>query len=165
MPLGGRVYLDTNVFISAFENSSELGQALKNFILNAPAATRPPFVTSALTFAELLVKPIRARNEELLGLYDNLSHTSELIEVVPVVGDVLFSSAVCRAAYGNLKLPDAIHIATAAGMHCNLMLTSDTRLVGSYSLSFRRRGMTEQYPPIAVRPPDFALIEELARPA
>lgn len=51
-----------------------------------------------------------------------------MLEVVPVSRDVLIEAARLRAV-ANLRLPDAIHGATATLTGCETFLTNDRRLL------------------------------------
>lgn len=79
--------------------------------------------SSELGLAELLVKPIKANDQTQIdtinALFDNrflglLSHNRQCFEL---------SSAI-RAKYG-LKMPDAIHIATAIYHQMDIVITAD----------------------------------------
>ncbi|WP_049785676.1 type II toxin-antitoxin system VapC family toxin [Ancylobacter novellus] len=52
------------------------------------------------------------------------------IETVPVSFDILRSAAQLRARFKALKLPDAIHIATAEQSSATQIISSDGRLAG-----------------------------------
>jgi predicted nucleic acid-binding protein len=113
-----RIYLDTNVFIEAFEGRGRLRDMLQSFLPMEPALTPQRLVTSELTLSELLVKPLEMRREDLVNVYDNWMITNPYLEVVPVARDVLFKAAHLRAKSKSLKLPDAIHLTTAQEKKC-----------------------------------------------
>jgi predicted nucleic acid-binding protein len=119
-----RLYLDTNVLISAAEGVCEEATLL-NALLDASIRAATPFlVTSEMSLAELLVKPLRTGNDELVGHYNILIRSGEWLDVYPVSRQVLLQSARLRAL-SRLKLPDAIHFATAQLSHCRHFLTAD----------------------------------------
>jgi predicted nucleic acid-binding protein len=131
------VYLDTNVFIHAFEGADELSLALTNlFAVDTP---QPAFATSELTLAELLVHPYRHRNEAEQERYDSLIRPSAFLKVGPIDRSILMGAALLRSSY-RLKLPDAIHISTALHFGCELLLTGDRGLEGSFSLQYQSTG-------------------------
>lgn len=138
-PLVTKVYLDTNIFINFFEPKEDMHHALIDLLA---ATTRSFFVTSELTLAELLVDPYRNGDERLIQLYDNWTISNEILEVGPVSRDALYYAAVLRARYKMLKLPDAIHLATAFGFQCSHFLTGDDRISGEYELTNTRYGLT-----------------------
>lgn len=81
-------------------------------------------VTSELTAAELLVKPFRDADAVHEANCRAMIFGSAHLEVAPITRSVLTESARLRATSG-LKLPDAIHLATATLTHCDTMLTND----------------------------------------
>jgi predicted nucleic acid-binding protein len=81
-------------------------------------------VTSELTLAEVLVKPIRDGNSTARDTYDRMLRTKPFLSVLPINRDILVDAAGLRAAT-SLKLPDAIHAATALLRGCTTFLTND----------------------------------------
>lgn len=141
MPQVSRVYLDTNIFIEMYEGSGPVCDALFD-IFGACNGRVPTFLaTSELTLAETLVDPYRKRDESLIQLYENALLSNDMIEVGPVNREVLYAAAVLRADYPALKLPDAIHLATARLFRCSHFLTFEKRLGGGYSFSHVRHGV------------------------
>lgn len=135
--MSAKVYLDTNVFIRAFEGTDELSRVLVDlFALDVP---QPAFATSELTLAELLVHPYRHQDETGRERYDNLVRPSAWLNVGPVDRQVLTGAAVLRSKY-RLKLPDAIHVSTALHFGCDLLITGDGGLDGSFSLEHYSTG-------------------------
>ena len=125
--LGGRrVYLDANVFIYAVEGherfSGSLGRLFQDIAQRAVEA-----VTSELTLAEVLVRPFREARPELVRHYRSVVQTHAGLTVTPVTRLVLLEAARLRAST-SLKLPDAIHMATAMHSSCEAFLTNDARL-------------------------------------
>jgi predicted nucleic acid-binding protein len=78
--------------------------------------------------SELLIKPYELGRDDLVRTYDNAIVSNEVIEVVPIVPEVLRDAAWLRSQHKSLKLPDAIHLTTSIGAHCSHFLTNDTRL-------------------------------------
>ncbi len=153
----GSIYLDTNLFILAFETPGEAA-AQATLLLSKGKATSPSrFVTSELTLAELLVMPYRKGNADLAELYYQLFGGDQWFDVRPVTRDILISAARLRAVSPARKLPDAVHVATAIASGCTHFLSSD-KGIGP--------GPTETTLPFALAKPDDAtlssLIESLA---
>ncbi|OYY25013.1 MAG: hypothetical protein B7Y65_03015 [Azorhizobium sp. 35-67-15] len=123
-----RIYLDTNIFIEAFEGRGPTSEMLVSLLLAGWEAEVPPLVTSELTLSELLVKPLELGRLDLVQIYDNWTISNRHIEVVPVFRGVLRDAADLRARDKALKLPDAIHLATALGLGCGVFLTKDERI-------------------------------------
>ncbi|MGF9565259.1 type II toxin-antitoxin system VapC family toxin [Neorhizobium sp. JUb45] len=120
----GRIYLDTNLFITAFETQSGVVGKVA-LLLGGPVHKPQRFVTSELTLAELLVLPYRNADAALIDLYDKLLSNSPWLDVRQVYRDIMPGAARLRAANLGLKLPDAIHLATAVDAGCTYFLTYD----------------------------------------
>lgn len=121
--LGRTVYLDANAFIYAVERVAPYAQALRPLFASI-AAGDTSAVTSEITLAEVLVKPLQARDAELRVEFES-ALAGPGLTVVPVSRAVLVESAHLRAS-SRLKLPDAIHSATARLSGCDAFLTNDT---------------------------------------
>lgn len=111
-----RLYLDTNIFIYALEGFPEYVDEIKRLF---DAIDHKVFkgVTSELTLSEVLVKPSIDQNHELKAVYLEAIRTSDVLEVVPISREVLIEAANLRA-FTRMKLPDAIHAATARLTGC-----------------------------------------------
>lgn len=120
--LGKKCYFDTNPLIYALSGHQAYLPVMTQIFSNLNAKHCIGF-SSELGLAELLVKPIKENNhaqikiihelfdKEFLGL---LSHHRTCFEL----------SAKIRANHG-LKMPDAIHIATAIYHQMDIFITAD----------------------------------------
>ncbi len=124
---GELVYLDTNIFIYALEGYADFVDELTELFESIDAGNFRA-VTSELTLAEVLVRPLMDGNRERQIAYQHALQTNDVLEVIPVRRDVLVESASLRAV-ANLRLPDAIHAATALLAGCQTFLTNDRRLL------------------------------------
>jgi len=124
---GERIYLDTNIFIYALEAYPEFVSALTSLFV-AIDEGKLRAVTSELTLAEVLIKPMMDNNEDLKNIYLETIRSSEALSVIPVNRQILIEAARLRAKSETLHLPDAIHLATASVHHCNSFLTNDKHL-------------------------------------
>ncbi len=122
-----RVYLDTNVFIQAFEGRSEDVQHLRTAFAFMQQ-NRNLAVTSELTLAELLApsqtqngRPARPNKRDF---YLNLIVWNDFIDLRPVTRTILIETADLRK-HARLNLPDAIHIVTAVQTRCAYFILSD----------------------------------------
>jgi predicted nucleic acid-binding protein len=114
MTVFSRIYLDTNILITAAEDRSQTGVALREIFL-APAREGVPFfLTSELAIAEVLVRPFRDRNADLAMQYLKTILADLWLGTRPITPDILEVAALLRSTRIGLKLPDAIHIATAS---------------------------------------------------
>jgi predicted nucleic acid-binding protein len=132
---GRDIYFDTNIFIYIFEGFSEYSQILQP-VFTAIDQDRFTAYTSELTLAELLVKPLLDGNQQLVDVYFKILPAIQGLSLLPVARDVLVNAARLRAQHGaQVGLPDAIHLATAAGQGCSCFLTNDKRLRNRYEMS------------------------------
>ena len=158
-----RFYLDTNILISAFENNDSVAKKLLELFSINENAKSHFLTTSEMTLAEVMVDPLRKRNERLIDLYDNLTIGNALIHVGTVSREVLWSAAVLRAEHSALRLPDAIHLATAMLFGCSYFLTADSRLRDTYSVAPNLLARLKADARIAVVRPELAVLEKLIR--
>ena len=138
-----RIYLDANILIAALGGDaiSDIASPLLDIIGSvAPSAAVAPFVTSELSLAETLVRAIRNGDERQEQGFDNALTSSGWLETVPVSRGILWAAASLRARHPRLKLPDAIHMATALSADCPHALTADTGLSGMYRAGAFRNG-------------------------
>src|SRR3954447_19093592 len=124
--LGKAVYLDANIFIYAVEGYAP-EEAFLRELLAALEGGRFTAVTSELSLAEVLVKPLELGREDVVAAYTELLTASNRLAVLPVDRAILVEAARQRAALG-MRMPDAIHVATALAAGCELFLTNDDRL-------------------------------------
>lgn len=121
--LGRRVYLDANVFIYAIERVVPYAEALRPLFRDITDG-RTPATTSEITLAETLVRPFRAGDTRLHAAFES-ALVGPGLEVVPISRSVLVQAARLRAV-SRMKLPDAVHAATAQLAGCDVLLTNDT---------------------------------------
>jgi predicted nucleic acid-binding protein len=121
----GSVYLDTNVFIAAFEADDAAAEKAAQLISMTRYLRRKSLVTSEMTLAELLVLPFRRGDVSLIASYSGLLSSDNTIDVRPADREIFIKSAGLRCNNPSLKLPDAVHLATAILAGCTHMLTAD----------------------------------------
>ena len=132
-----RIYLDTNIFILAFEALKDLADPCRE-LLSPVARKSGSAVTSELTLAELLAPVSREgglSDSERYALYSEALTTRGIVSLAPVSRDILIQTASLRSAASatgrKLKLPDSIHIATALASGCQYFLSGDQRIVNA----------------------------------
>ncbi len=123
-----RIYLDTNIFIAAFERRDAVSDRLAEMFSSGRKRTGRLFATSELTLSELLVVPMRDGNSALAHYYSNVLSDNEWLHACPITKPILVSAAGLRADRKGLRLPDAIHLATALATDCSHFLTEDNSL-------------------------------------
>ena len=120
-----RVYIDSNIFIYAFESYPEFADCVD--ILRGLVDDEFEGVTSEIAFIEILPKPIHGGRADLADAYLNTMVGAAGLMLVPVGRDVILRAVTLRAA-ARLNSLDAIHIATALDTGCDVLLTGDLRL-------------------------------------
>ncbi len=133
--LGQTLYLDTNIIIFAVEKgnpwTAELGEliaAIDDKDIHA--------CTSELTLAEALTKPFAAGSAALVSKYEQMLAEDGVLDVVPISRQILRTSAEFRARL-DVKLADAIHLATAKHIGCDFVLTNDRDLGRKMGADFK----------------------------
>jgi predicted nucleic acid-binding protein len=134
-----RVYLDTNVFVAAYENQRSHGDYAWQ-ILTAIDQGEFVGVTSELTLAEFLVKPLEDHDYERAERYQEVISPDASFKVSAIDRDVLIEAATLRAVRKSLRLPDAIHVATARLDACSVIVSDDRRLPSAPGLGIVHLG-------------------------
>jgi predicted nucleic acid-binding protein len=161
----GPIYLDTNVLISLGDAGSPVGRLLPRILARQNSAKAPLFLTSRLTFAELMVKPLRDRDGLIASIYSSWAMSSPWLSVCEVDERVLGLAPLLRAQRPRLKLPDAIHLASALAHGCERLLTADLALLDIPSLEHPFLGPVDMKPLTILRPDEpslLALLESIS---
>jgi predicted nucleic acid-binding protein len=124
---GQRVYLDANVFICGVEGIAPYVEPMRKLFAAVDAGSASA-ATSELTLAEVLVRPMADGNASLQATYEDMLQSGSGFQVIPVARAILIEAARLRVESNALRLPDAIHIATARACGCSVFLTNDRSL-------------------------------------
>ena len=120
-----RVFLDTNIFIYLIEDHGERGQKAAE-LLDRLTLRRDMVYTSTLTLGEVLTQPLSKGDTKLAEAYERQLDS-------PGMHLVDFDRVAARL-YARIRLdksikgPDAMQLAVAASMQCDLFVTNDDRL-------------------------------------
>ena len=117
---GSRVALDSAPLIYFLEDHRILAPRFAP-LFEAEAEGGIGIVISAIALAEVLAGPLKSGNEALANRY---RRAMEMWQVVAVDAELAVLAARLRAAHG-LRLPDAIHAATAISAGCAALVTHD----------------------------------------
>ena len=120
---GKTIYLDANIIIYLMEGFEPFAPILSS-LLEAIEAGQITCITSEITLAEVLVRPLKQEAVELVKVYTDALNDKRLLTLQPVAYQTLMDAAFARAKTG-MKLPDAIHVATAVQGGCDVFLTND----------------------------------------
>jgi predicted nucleic acid-binding protein len=132
------IYLDSNVFIELIERHNSPEAALIRELYGEDGRLLWRLTSSELTLAEVLVKPImnaQASDDlaspewQVVDTYRQfVSNIGTFQRIVPVSRDILDLAANVRAMNKTIKLPDAIHVATAMQENCKFFVSNDKRI-------------------------------------
>lgn len=98
LALSGPVYLDTNIYIYSLEGYPAFRLALTT-LFEALDRHELSAVTSELTLAECLAKPLIDRHAEREAAYPHVLQSTASLLVVPVSRAVLIAAARLRAQF------------------------------------------------------------------
>lgn len=132
-------YVDTNVLILLREGHGPVQAALTE-LLDTALLYGVVRSTSVLTFSELLVKPLQLEDKGLIETYEGWMREKRWLNEIEISGDVLIGAALLRASNKKLKLPDAIHLASALAVKCEIFLSADMGLTDIKELTHPLRG-------------------------
>src|SRR4029450_12512850 len=118
----GVALLDTSVVIAVLNRDDALHEAASQAVL--AERDRNTLAISALTYAELLVGPLRAGGRAL----EVVERFAAQVRIIGLSPEIARRAAEERVARG-LKLPDAVIVATGL-LHADRILTADTRWKG-----------------------------------
>jgi predicted nucleic acid-binding protein len=134
----GTLYLDSNIIIYIVEREPRSYPILSAILARANTG-QIKLLSSELAILECLVVPLRNQDDELIRDYSNILLSSD-IKLFPVSVDVLLEAARLRALNPRLRIPDAIHWATAILGQANYLLTNDAdflRFLGTLGLGIQ----------------------------
>lgn len=120
------VFLDTAPFIYYFEDHPDYGEIIDQ-LLSSIYEKNSSFITSYITYIELITKPKQLGREDLLAKYREFFTNSDNLSLYPLNLIVSEKTADIRANYG-FKTPDAIKLATAFICGADLIITNDKEL-------------------------------------
>lgn len=164
MTVDHRLYLDTNALILLNEGDGAARHVLEQIFMVAASKPAPLLMTSALTLSELLVKPYRDRQMQLITAYRSWLGGLSWLEILPVSHDVLDLAALLRATRPGLKLPDGIQLATALIAGANCFISADKGIHPIDQIAHPMLGRLPYSPLTVIRPDEptlTALLESL----
>ena len=123
LPAAGLVYIDANGFIYSVERIEPYRTLLEPMWQQAQDGNIS-IVSSPVLVIEVLVKPFRVGNTEIEMQYREMfaSNAVSLLDAP----HAMFEDAGRLRAETGLKIPDALHVATALRAGCALFVTNDT---------------------------------------
>jgi predicted nucleic acid-binding protein len=117
-----RVYIDANIFIYIVDGTPDYKLSAKHAIASFEGAAH--FFSSQMSLGECLRGALRRGNSGSVADYSNLLETGGIVALEPVTLPLIKRAAALGAEL-NMKLVDAIHVATAEALGCEVFLTND----------------------------------------
>ncbi len=127
IPTGGVVGLDTAPIIYYLEAYPDWGPLVRPLYETRIIPGANAAATSAITLAEVLVKPLRTARADLASAYKAFLTSTAHLALVSILPSVAERAADFRARYG-LRLPDACQVAAALEAKATLFVTNDAQL-------------------------------------
>ena len=119
------IALDSNVFIAALSQNEEYSSIAQQLIRDI-AQGKHRAITSSIAYGEIL--SVSTSNENNLDLESFFVHIENL-STIPAGDDICLKAGQLRKQYGpKLKLPDALHTATAMSVSVDMFITNDITL-------------------------------------
>lgn len=112
-------YLDTNILVYLLEATPTFGQRAAELLTKQHAAGEK-LVSSALTITEYMAG---AKDSDALGLLLAIS----TVTYVDIGQDIAVLASSLQHKH-NLKIGDAIHLATCVQLKCGVFITNDHKL-------------------------------------
>lgn len=117
------IAVDTNIFIYYFDRNSQF-YTLADSVFTNVLVKKKQVITSILTLTELLSYQT---NESLIDKLEEELFLVPNIVMHDVTRTIAVKAAVIRRKY-NVRLPDAIQLATALQANADIFITNDKRL-------------------------------------
>jgi predicted nucleic acid-binding protein len=127
IPTGAVVGLDSVCLIYFLEAHSIYGPVVRPFFEQRVDLGTNRAVTSVVSLAEILVKPLRAGRHDLVQQHLDFLTTTAGLTLSDTTAAVAHRAAELRARYG-IRLPDALHIASSIDSGASHFVTNDLGL-------------------------------------
>lgn len=122
---GKSVYFDANPIIYFLEGNAKYAQIIQQ-IFQARQDDVFQAVTGHLCLAELLVKPVKDNNQILIQHIKQLFQSGFI--ALHAHHQATFELSASIRAKTQLKMPDALHVATAINCGADVFLTADNQI-------------------------------------
>lgn len=124
-----KAFVDTAPFIYFIEkdiNNPQYYEKVKTFFQYGYENDRK-FVTSVITMEEYFVYPYRNKEYSFIDMFYRLIETTDM-EVAEINQEIAKKASQIRAEYSGFKAMDALQLAVACLLDCDLFLTNDKQL-------------------------------------
>lgn len=118
------VAIDSNVFIGALSTKEEHSSNAQQLIRDV-ASGKHKAIASSIVYGEIYSVSVSSQQLDLEGFFSHISN----LATIPASDSICIRAGELRLKFGpKLKLPDAIHLATALSDNANLFITNDEKL-------------------------------------
>lgn len=124
-----KVFIDTApfmYFIESDDHNLKYHETVKEFFKYGYDNDKE-FVTSVITMEEYFVYPYRNRDYSFIEMFNRLVTTTNM-EIAEINQEIAKKAAQIRAEYKGFKAMDALQLAVACMLKCDLFLTNDKQL-------------------------------------
>lgn len=127
MIVSERIFIDTSPFIYLIQNHPEYYQKVADFLETELSIKEASLITSVMTVAEFLVHPTSNKNDIVIQSFrKTLDQLNIFVSNITI--ETAEKSAELRAKYKFLRAFDALQLASALLLSCDLFLTNDLEL-------------------------------------
>lgn len=123
---GLRICIDTAPFIYFIEKHPKYHNLVRSVFIEIDAGEIEA-ITSTITLLEVLVHPLKTKNEKLVKRYRDILLHSEGLTTFEILHEISEKSSRLRAEY-SIRTPDAIQIAVGVLYGATKFLTNDPDL-------------------------------------
>lgn len=120
-----KIAIDTNLLIYILQGHETFGEAAK---LAASSYAKENVLASEAVFVEILASKVFTGNETAYKQAKSFLEQAD-ITYIPTTRDVYLEAAKIRRSRPSIKLPDAIHLASAWMNDAEVFVTNDDSLV------------------------------------
>ena len=123
----GLIALDTNIFISAFNEKSPKNKQTRELLDQIQNDSIKVFI-SVILLEEFFVRIYKQKQETETDTFLDFIALGGLCTIVDTNKQIALLAAKLRAQYPSLRAPDAIHLASAIESGVKIFFTTDRRL-------------------------------------
>ena len=133
-----KIMIDTNIVIYFLEGNEALEDISREIFSVVERGEAKGFI-SVITVAEILVKPMKLCNSQLIDKINNFLNTFPNLYICGIDRSIAIEAAKIRSATG-LKMPDALIIASAKVLNCAIVGTDSQWDKKNLELEFYNAG-------------------------
>jgi len=121
-----RLYLDANFIVYCIEGTPALKEFCLARLREVEAHPSGSLLASRLSRVEVLVKPMRLKDEARVARFEAFFDSRD-VDLVDVSNEIVERALDLRVR-SNLRLVDALHVATAIERRATVFLTGDQQI-------------------------------------